>query len=263
MPHSADAPPARPARGAGPLLIARLAAIIADEASLSPAERARADAFRYQRDRRRFVARRSLLRHWIADLLGCTPASVPIVAGAFGKPLLPGTGLHCSASHADGVALLAVSADHPVGCDIVREDASLPFAALVEQVFSPAERRAWHGLSEALRPARFFEIWACKEAIVKAHGCGIALPLARLSISVKTGCIEAGGPGDPCLEDAPEWSPWWSLSRLAAPAGFQAALAACGPTACCRVAALPVSVMRSVRRHSVSQQASETFSASL
>ena len=57
---------------------------------LSPGERARADRFAFQRDRKRFVAARAGLRGLLASRLGCLPEAVEIVTGIHGKPALSG-----------------------------------------------------------------------------------------------------------------------------------------------------------------------------
>ena len=57
---------------------------------LSPDERARADRFAFQRDRKRFVAARAGLRGLLVSRLGCLPEVVEIVTGIHGKPALSG-----------------------------------------------------------------------------------------------------------------------------------------------------------------------------
>lgn len=218
-----------PSRGEILYGFAALDACAIDPGCLSPEERRRAEGFHAERDRRRFVGRHALLRRWVGTLTGQAPAAVHILAGRHGKPTLPGTGLDCTLSHADGVALLALAAGQPIGGDILREDPSLPVAGLVGLAFSPREQAAWRALPLPERLACFQQAWICKEALVKAVGCGISLPLDQVPILHRAAGPMLDGP----LATGPLQGRW-SLLRLAAPRGFQAALAAPGKGWACR-----------------------------
>ena len=57
-----------------------------DETILSDDELARADRYRFDRDRRRFTAGRTVLRRLIATYLGTKTTEVEFVYGPFGRP---------------------------------------------------------------------------------------------------------------------------------------------------------------------------------
>jgi 4'-phosphopantetheinyl transferase len=60
--------------------LARLAVTLADD------ELCRARRFRLERDRRRYIVRRAILRELLSRYLGIAPARVRLRTGPFGKP---------------------------------------------------------------------------------------------------------------------------------------------------------------------------------
>lgn len=187
--------------------IADLDAIDTDEllTALSPEERERAASFRFARDGRRFALRRGWLRHLLAEETGVAPDALRFAVGAHGKPHLPAVPhLHFNLAHSAGVALATIG-DVPLGCDIEACDPAKADPPVAERLFSPAERASLAPLSGPAWTATFFDIWVRKEAYVKAIGTGLSTPLQSVSVS---------------------HIPGWRVDRIAAPAGFAAAVAA-------------------------------------
>jgi len=86
---------------------------------LDPVERAR--PFLQAADRARFTVGAALLRRAVIAHTGTNPVvtrACPDCARAHGKPLVPGTGLHVSVSHAGDLVAVAVTAAAPVGIDV-------------------------------------------------------------------------------------------------------------------------------------------------
>ena len=98
-----------------------------------------------------------------------------IEAGEFGKPYFTDCpGLFFNLSHAGGCAVCALSGA-PVGIDIINERKNRSRAA---EKFTAAEQE-W--LKE--RPeAAFFDLWAKKEAYLKAIGTGLTRRLDSFSV---------------------------------------------------------------------------------
>src|SRR3954470_7160412 len=88
------------------------------EGQLSGDELDRADRFRFARDRRRFVAGRGILRALLGGYLDRPPEAVGFRYGAFGKPLLDGSGPWFNVSHSGPVALFAFSSAVEIGVDV-------------------------------------------------------------------------------------------------------------------------------------------------
>jgi 4'-phosphopantetheinyl transferase len=147
-------------------------------------EQARAGRFHFERDRTRFIAARGTLRHILGQYLAQEPERLRLGYGAEGKPHLQDQrDLHFNLSHAGNLLLVAVSQNRPVGVDIERVPSEATVAEVSPRVCSPSERAAlWPLLSQA-RCEAFAEIWARKEAYIKAEGRGLGLELTRIDVS--------------------------------------------------------------------------------
>ncbi|AOO81010.1 4'-phosphopantetheinyl transferase family protein [Bosea vaviloviae] len=124
------------------------------------------------------LAERSALRREMARRIIAAQLCLPIEAIAIGhdergRPLLArptAAGLHLSLATRAGFVALAL-AQHPVGVDVERVE---PLAALPLAILHPQEREALLALPEPTRPLAFAQLWAAKEAYVKALGTGFA-----------------------------------------------------------------------------------------
>jgi 4'-phosphopantetheinyl transferase len=172
--------PADAARAASGVALMNRAELRRHEAMLRPAARAQ------------FALGCLLLRVAAARELGCPPGAVelrrdcPDCDRPHGKPALPeGTGLELSLSHTDGWVICAVSRTGRVGVDI-EERAPAPRVrdGLADRILTPAEAVVYRSLPEgAGRNAGFCAYWARKEAVLKADGRGLRVPLSALDVS--------------------------------------------------------------------------------
>jgi len=191
---------------------------------LSPAERIRADRFRFPRDRRRYVIGRGTLRCRLAAYLGCSPSGVGIVQDEYGKPHLAagldaGFPLSFNLSHSADLALLAVGGGPALGVDV---EAIRPIEpGVAECVFAPDERALLDAVPVHRRQHAFFACWTRKEAYVKALGSGLSTPLTAFAVSTDPLLPAAflridGEPGEVAS---------WTLADVAVGPGYAAALA--------------------------------------
>ena len=143
---------------------------------LSTDERARADRFHFDRDRRRFIAARTLLRRTLASYLDSNPAALAFTSGPHGKPALAAAGseIRFNLSHSGEIVVLAVTADAEIGVDVEKIRAGVSFDAIAERYFPPDDARAFLGLSEEEKPREFYTIWTRIEARLKGLGWGLA-----------------------------------------------------------------------------------------
>lgn len=154
--------------------------------SLCPQERERARNFLQERDRRRFIAARGLLRAILGSCIGVRGAQISIEAHPTGKPFLPQhRSWRFNVSHSQNFALWAVAREREVGVDIERLRLNLNLDALTNRLFSAPEK-AWLR-SKTSTHAAFFRLWTLKEAYLKADGRGIFLPLQEIDVSSETG----------------------------------------------------------------------------
>jgi 4'-phosphopantetheinyl transferase len=181
--------------------------------NLDPGERASAAAFRFDRDRQRFIARRGQLRARLARETGEHPQKLRIEVDANGKPLLPDyRHLHFNLSHSRGLALLAIGRGVPVGCDMEWRNPELAGRDVAARFFTEGECDDLAALPDRRWVEGFFNCWTRKEAYVKALGRGLSYPLDAFRVSVE----------DPaCFIEA---LPDWTLSSFEPAPGYQAAL---------------------------------------
>ena len=160
---------------------------------------------------------RDIAIHWLRVVAGDAAAD-SLHRDARNRPRL----LHgdTSWSHSHARLLVAYTPRGRVGVDIdsrVRRTAPLRIA---RRYFAPEETAALAALDEALRHDAFLRLWCAKEAVLKAHGGGIAFGLHKAVFDV-------GGEGlrmlrcDPALGQVGDWS----LHMLEPEAGFVAVLA--------------------------------------
>lgn len=144
--------------------------------TLSPDEQQRARAYKLEKDRARFIARRSVLRSLIGRYLNCRGESLRFRIAPFGKLALQqpdAARLAFNVSQTDGTALLAFAWDCRVGVDVERLISGMDVTSVGREVFSSIEEAAL----DAARPdsaAAFFSTWVRKESLLKALGTGLS-----------------------------------------------------------------------------------------
>ncbi|MEI2774694.1 MAG: 4'-phosphopantetheinyl transferase superfamily protein [Tetrasphaera sp.] len=164
---------------------------------LDAAERRREAAYRRVEDRDRFRLRASLLRRVVGDILGIAPRDVPVdrscpgCGAQHGRAQIPGHPLHVSISKSADLAVVAVTALGPVGIDIERYAATVTDVA--EHLLAPGET--------AGTPAELLALWCRKEALVKATGDGLTVPLTEIVAERGQPVRYPGGPLSVQLHD--------------------------------------------------------------
>jgi 4'-phosphopantetheinyl transferase len=192
---------------------------------LSADERERAGRFFMERDRRRFIACRGLLRTILGRYLGVAPQSLGFRYGPYGKPAVSTTSgehpLRFNVAHAEETAVYGVTKGGEIGIDVERVRADFATDEIAERFFSSGEIAALRTLGPAERLEGFFRCWTRKEAYIKARGEGLSLPLSRFDVSLL--------PGEPAAllstYDDPREASRWSLRDLPVGPGYVAAIA--------------------------------------
>jgi len=167
---------------------------IADLADLlDESEVERAGRFRLERDRRRFVVARGILRLLLADLGGGPPRALRLRVAKSGKPAIDGGPtegrLRFNLSHSRERALFAFAWEREVGVDLERIRAERVRPALTRRALSPGQAAATEALCEPERTLAFYRLWTLTEAYAKATGEGIlGLDRRPLPDSLVAGC---------------------------------------------------------------------------
>lgn len=153
---------------------------------LDPQERARAERFRFDEDRARFLGSHAALRRILALYEGCDPAEIRFCVGPHGRPELESSagGLRFNLSHSGELALVAVARGWQVGVDVERILPKPDLMQVARKFFSPSEVQALESVDAGRRLRALYACWTRKEAWLKAHGVGLGLPLACFSVDV-------------------------------------------------------------------------------
>ena len=179
----------------------------------------------FERDRRRFIIRRGLLRCILSRYLGQSPRALAFQCNNHGKPALASMSgapsLCFNVSHSGELTLYAITRNREVGVDIeyVRpfEDAE----DIVKHFFSSREKAEFGTLPARIKNQAFFACWTRKEAYIKARGEGLSYPLSNFSVSMipdeSAGLVEIKGDKNKKSR--------WTLKTILPGAGYVAAVA--------------------------------------
>jgi 4'-phosphopantetheinyl transferase len=188
---------------------------------LSPDERVRAGKYHFHRDFVRFVIARGVLRDILSRYVSVSPDKLRFFYDQYGKPRLSScvVPLCFNLSHAEGIALYAVSRVDATGVDIeyLRENFSTD--EIAEHFFSANELVSLRALPPELRTVAFFNCWTRKEAYIKALGEGLSHPLDTFTVS-----IIPGQPARLLMADDPGEISRWTMMNLSAGVGYIASL---------------------------------------
>ena len=174
---------------------------------LNDAEREQEPRFHFERDRRRYLITRALVRTVLSRYLPIHPADWIFSANAYGRPEIVNAeareaSLLFNLSHTHGLIVLGVTRGRELGVDVENLSVRKVSLGIADRFFSPPEVTALKGAPPHLQQFRFFEYWTFKESYIKARGMGLSLPLDKFSFHYpddRTVKIEI----DPELADEP------------------------------------------------------------
>ena len=150
---------------------------------LSRDEIERADRFRVDRPRRVFVASRAALRRTLGRELECDPRAIVFSIGCHGKPrIAPDCDLHFNLSHSGSTIALGIAHGVEIGVDIEEVTRSVAFEDLADRFFAVSEAAAVRSSCPHARRRLFFHFWTAKEAVLKATGSGLSVPVRNVEI---------------------------------------------------------------------------------
>lgn len=153
------------------------------EAILSANEIDQAARFARHRDRVAFILCRAALRILLSAWLGISPLQIEIVAQRGEKPRLSGFDcLSFNISHADGLGAIAVLKGGEVGVDIEKVESFDLSHNLSDVVLTFFEREIYRGMKESSRTAFLAKCWTGKEALLKAAGAGLSIPMTNVAM---------------------------------------------------------------------------------
>jgi 4'-phosphopantetheinyl transferase len=188
---------------------------------LAPEECMRADNYRFDLDRERFIVCRAATRKLLAKVAEVEPRDIVFEKTRFGKPFVSAPTkakrFHFNVSHSGGFAAIAITSLAEVGVDVEEMRPDVDLIEIARHSFASCEYDWLAALSETDRAEVFYRMWTLKEAALKAIGTGFMTPLEYVKVkpSNKTFTVTLLSPVSSCL----------SATELEAPKGYAVALA--------------------------------------
>ena len=157
------------------------------------------------------------VRGLLADWLGDPAIAPPLARDPSGRPrlLAPHADHDAGWSHSGERLLLALGRGVTLGVDLERLRPRPRALELAARYFAPGEAERLHALDPERRELAFLRLWCAKEAVLKAHGRGLAFGLHRLEFAPNGEAADAplrllaSDPelGDPAGWRLHEWNP--------------------------------------------------------
>lgn len=158
---------------------------------LTTDELARAKRFHFERDRRRFIVARGLLRRLLGGYLALPPQEIRFTYSDHGKPALLDaqnpSGLQFNLSHSGEMMLVGVTLGHAIGVDIEQVRPLDDMMGIAASFFSAHENEMLATVPEGQKELAFFNCWTRKEAYIKAQGQGLSIPLNSFDVTLVPG----------------------------------------------------------------------------
>jgi hypothetical protein len=127
------------------------------------------------------ASRRGLAPHELEQLFNCLLPGRALVRNVGGQPVVRGSGLHISLSHAEGLTVLAL-APFPVGIDVERIDPEFDVLEFDPDLFGMEDFRELETCEAGSRCDHFYRLWTLKEAHLKRQGRSLVCdPLPNVS----------------------------------------------------------------------------------
>jgi 4'-phosphopantetheinyl transferase len=180
---------------------------------LDDAERAQEPRFYFERDRRRYLVTRALVRTVLSKYAPLDPKRWVFATNDYGRPEIANPevrdgGLSFNLSHTHSLIVLGIARGRALGVDVENVVAREAAIAIADHYFAPPEVTALHAMPRQRQQYRFFEYWTFKESYIKARGMGLSLPLDKFSFHYRhDAAVEIAI--DPELGDEPaRWQFW-------------------------------------------------------
>ncbi len=183
------------------------------ESVLSVYERDKAARFRRDADRSSSIAARGALRILLSGYTGMPAAEIEFSYTDNGKPYIKDSDIAFNVSHSAEWVLIAIGRGRKIGVDIEKIKRTMKVEPVAERYFSPEEQSAIQAADDPC--ALFFELWARKEAYVKACGSTLFSELKRMSVPIEASAEKDG----------------WFFHRLEAGSKYAAAVVSNKPVA--------------------------------
>lgn len=144
--------------------------------------------FIYAEDAIRHMAGRALVRR-VLLATAQRPLTAEFSLNPYGKPCCQDSDVHFSISHSGRMVWAAFSRNASVGIDVQEKRPLHDLMGLAMQLH-PQEAKDIDAFSASERNAAFYRCWTRKEAVLKALGKGLSLPLDSFRVRVDLRCSD-------------------------------------------------------------------------
>lgn len=142
------------------------------------------DILRYRRwqDAQLFLMGKVLLQYGLKTYYNISDVETGILPNK--KPYLKDHHLHFNISHSKELVVCAI-AEYPLGIDVEFKDPKINYQDFIFQMTAKEQLEIQDAEDKT---KEFFIYWTRKEAVIKAHGAGMMLPLDSFEI-INNGCV--------------------------------------------------------------------------
>lgn len=156
---------------------------------LSAEEQTRAQRFKFDIHRERFIISHGFQRSVLAKYLNIAPICIQYQLGDKGKPSLleascDSQALTFNLSHTEDLTLLAITRNREVGIDVEHMHRKTDWQSISQRFFTKPEQQALFVLEKEHQKDAFFQLWTRKEAYMKVLGSGLSLPPTAFTLTV-------------------------------------------------------------------------------
>ena len=181
---------------------------------LSSDESERSEQFIFVKDRNRFSVRRGLLRVLLSHYTGIKPDDIQFSYGQNGKPAIPEmlnkNDIRFSLSYSKKFCLFAITRCREIGVDIEFNGGSFDYDQVINNFFTEKEISSVYCQNRKQRENAFLKLWTKKEALIKALGIGLSLPLSSFDVSL----LDYEVVKLPAVEGIPKKETMWEVNVL-------------------------------------------------
>lgn len=161
---------------------------IKENPSLNDVEIAKAHSFKFPSLGEIWAFTRQALRDILSQYLSIPADSIKFEIEERGKLWVrgksPDKNIFFNLSHSGSKALVAVTSICEIGVDIEKQKILAELDDIAKRFFSHSEYETLLALPNLQRKAAFFRIWTRKEALIKANGLGMSMPLDKFNVPV-------------------------------------------------------------------------------
>lgn len=153
-------------------------------------ELARCERYAFSEDRRQCLTARALVRTALSHYVNIPPNAWVFGSNRYGKPKILAPSNCClkfNASHTVGVVVCAITASDDIGVDVEATAGEHVDLSIAKQFCSAQDWRLLEDAPEHKRGFLFVQLWTLKEALVKAIGGGLSIPLEDFGFAIHEG----------------------------------------------------------------------------